>query len=332
MKQISERVIVSSFKDPYLNAGIEEYLFQRVKKGDPKCFFYRNRRSVVIGRFQTPWVECDVSRLIQDRIPLLRRQSGGGTVWHDSGNLNYSFICHTDDYDIDKNYAILLRACRNLGIDAERTKRNDLYIRGKKFSGSAFRKTKTKILHHGTILIRADLKLLKTYLTGDASGIESKGTESVPASVINLSEVFPALDEKVFIDAVLENKIPFMFNEIDDHEETEIYENAGKYREWEWMFGKTPPFRQTFSFSVKETEITVEFSVRHAHIEEATYRIGNSNGERTKIPALQTIRYKPEDVKTVLDKISGNVPELIKSYLPEAVLPSGSFGDRQWIL
>ncbi len=267
-------VYISQTHDPWLNLSIENWIFQDIRPRQKVLFLSRNRESVVIGRFQNPWLECDLDRMIRDKVPLVRRQSGGGTVYHDLGNTNYSFIAPKEMYDLDENYQLLLHALRRLGIHAYRNERNDCMVEDKKFSGSAFKKTSQTIIHHGTLLHSADKERLKNYLTPTSTTITGKGIRSVPAKVINLSEVKEDINHEQLIDVIAE-EISFHGKlqgirssnaEITEKEALEkeaIRKTYDEYRSWSWTFGKMPPFSQSATW--KNESITIEVTLHSRH-------------------------------------------------------------------
>lgn len=274
MPGIENSVYISHSHDPWLNLAIEDWLYQNIRPDQRVLFLSRNETSVVIGRFQNPWLECNVAKMQADGIPLVRRQSGGGTVYHDLGNTNYSFISPKELYDVDLNYAVLLRALKSLGVDAERTERNDLYLKGRKFSGSAFKKTAYKTIHHGTLLHRADSELLREYLKISASSLKGRGIRSVPAEVVNLSDAAPGIDHERLVDAIIREfesgGREVRRREMDEGDALKIEalrERYEEYRSWEWTFGKMPPFTQILQWRNGGLTLEMSMDVKHCIIE-----------------------------------------------------------------
>lgn len=190
MEQGGLRVIRTDNTDPYVNLATEEFLTMTAEEGVMTLFLWQNAHTVVIGRNQNPWRECAVEAIKRDGIFLARRMSGGGAVYHDMGNLNFTFIARDGLFDISRQTEVILRACRLLGIDAVKTGRNDLTVDGRKFSGHAYYSSHSYNYHHGTIMIDVKGGDLTKYLNVPESKLKSKGVESVRSRVTNLREHF----------------------------------------------------------------------------------------------------------------------------------------------
>lgn len=179
--------------DPYMNLAIEQHLLERVEKGTCVLYLWQNENTVVIGRNQNAWKECRTSLLEGDGGHLARRLSGGGAVFHDLGNLNFTFLMHEEDYDLDRQLRVVEEACRSFGLQVERSGRNDVLAEGRKFSGNAFYHSAGKAYQHGTLLIHADGEKLSRYLSPSKAKLQAKGVDSVRARVVNLRELVPGL-------------------------------------------------------------------------------------------------------------------------------------------
>ena len=184
--------IESRTADPYANLALEACLMRAAAPGEPVLYLWQNERTVVIGRNQCASAECDVARLEADGGHLARRRSGGGAVYHDLGNLNFTFVARADEYDEAAQTGVILDAVRALGIEAERTGRNDLVTRdGRKFSGHAYQHAGPVSCHHGTIMVGVDVDALGRYLTVSADKLSAKGVRSVRSRVTNLEALRP---------------------------------------------------------------------------------------------------------------------------------------------
>ena len=187
------RLFSTDCTDPYRNLAVEEYLMDTVQPGECILYLWQNQNTVVIGRNQNPWKECRTSLLEGEGGHLARRLSGGGAVFHDLGNLNFTFLVNEEDYDLDRQLAVIQEACWELGLSAERSGRNDVLADDRKFSGNAFYHSKGKAYHHGTLLVDVDGEKLARYLSPSKAKLQAKGVDSVRSRVVNLVELVPGL-------------------------------------------------------------------------------------------------------------------------------------------
>ena len=183
----------STCVDPYFNIATEKLLLESVEENACILYLWQNQNTVVIGRNQNAWVECRTSLLEEDGGKLARRLSGGGAVFHDVGNLNFTFLMRDEDFDVDRQLSVIQEACASFGLSAEKSGRNDLLVQGYKFSGNAFYHTQGHAYHHGTLLIDADMEKLSRYLTPSKAKLEAKGVASVRSRVTNLKLLSPCI-------------------------------------------------------------------------------------------------------------------------------------------
>jgi len=254
---ISMKVFVSEYTDPWMNLAIETWLYKRKDMLNQEILFlYRNTESVIIGRFQNPWLECDLHQMVENNISFARRQSGGGAVYHDLGNTNFTFISDEDIFIKEEKTALVIRALKTLGIDAEQGKRNDIYVDNKKISGSASKYSSSRVLHHGTLLINADLDALNKYLiTKDYNRglLKSKGIASIRSDVANLQEFEKSLNHNKVCEAIIHEfskgiNEPIDITNLEIPNLNDIKEIKDYYSiitDWDWLFGKTPSFTAT---------------------------------------------------------------------------------------
>lgn len=241
-------IFISKIFDPFKNLSIEHALLSKIPKNEKWLFVYQNEPSIVMGRFQNPWLECDINRIKQDGIHFVRRQSGGGTVYHDSQNVNFSFLQGKRDHDKDINNEILINALRNFGLNAYASGRSDLLIMDgveKKISGSAFKQKKSSSFHHGTMLINTELDKLNNYLMSKHTDIEAKGIKSVKSTVQNLNKLNSEITVESYIQAVQRSFCRFKGAEIspmavDESDMDQQY--LLSLKSWDWVFGETPFF------------------------------------------------------------------------------------------
>jgi lipoate-protein ligase A len=190
---------------PYHNIAVEAFMLEGLPPHSCIFYLWQNRRTVVIGRNQNAWKECRAGELERDGGFLARRLSGGGAVFHDLGNLCFTFIVPTEDYNIVRQTGILLDALKRLGLDAVMSGRNDLEIGGKKFSGHAYHRGTVSAMHHGTFLVHADLSLARKYLSPPPEKISSKGIASIKSRIVNLAELDGALTIEKLSEVLIES-------------------------------------------------------------------------------------------------------------------------------
>lgn len=178
---------------PYRNQAIESFLLDSCGKDEMILYLWANEKTVFIGKNQNAYTECRLALLKKDGGYLARRFTGGGAVYHDGGNLNFSFLAHRENYDLSNQFSILEDALLGLGLKVERNGRNDVTIDGKKFSGNAFYQSEKNCLHHGTILIRSDCEAIAKYLNVSRVKLAAKGVKSVLSRVGNLSDFMPGI-------------------------------------------------------------------------------------------------------------------------------------------
>ena len=184
----SIKAVVTDSTEPFHNIALESRLLDVCDGHTVYMYLWRNDKTVVIGKFQNAFQECDIDRLQSVGGTLVRRLTGGGAVYHDVNNLNFSFVAHKDNYDKARQQAVILRAVRRLGIKAEVSGRNDITVDGKKFSGNSFLTRGDVTLHNGTIMIDTDKDMMSKCLTVSKDKMQSKGVASVRSRTVNLRQ------------------------------------------------------------------------------------------------------------------------------------------------
>ncbi len=236
---------ISPSHDPYHNLATEKYLLDTVTEDSVILYLWQNQNTVVIGKNQNAWVECRTQALTEYGGKLARRLSGGGAVFHDLGNLNFTFICAKENYDLARQMQVIQTACRLAGIETELSGRNDLLADGKKFSGNAFYNAQGNAYHHGTLLIDTDFENMSRFLTPSKAKLEAKGVKSVRARVVNLSTLSPYLTCKAMEAHMLTafaKVYGFTPEQITEINESTIKPLAEEYGSWDYLYGKSLAF------------------------------------------------------------------------------------------
>ncbi|ADO77280.1 lipoate--protein ligase [Halanaerobium praevalens] len=245
-KELKAKFIASKSYNPWENLALEEYLLNNLNENEIILYLWQNKDTIVIGRNQNAWQECSVNKLQEKEVKLARRLSGGGAVFHDQGNLNYTILMPKAEYELEKQLQIILAALQNLGFKAKFSGRNDILCQNKKVSGTAYYFGTKAAYIHGTVLVNSDLKKLSSLLTVSAAKIKSKGIDSVKARVINLSQI----DQQITVSKIKEsikNSFAAIYQQKKalanvelDYQELEKLTN--KYASWDWRFGESPDF------------------------------------------------------------------------------------------
>ena len=250
--------------DPYTNLALEEHMLYSLQPGDCILYLWQNQNTVVIGRNQNAWKECRTELLNAEGGRLARRLSGGGAVFHDLGNLNFTFLMAEEDYDLDRQLTVIEMACRSLGIPVERSGRNDIWADGRKFSGNAFYHNKGRAYHHGTLMVAVDGEKLGRYLSPSKAKLQAKGVESVRSRVVNLSELCPGLTCEELAER-LEAAFGVTYDLPVERMEPDVAgaaELRAKYASNEWLYGPRLPLslecEQRFDWGEVQLQLQVE--------------------------------------------------------------------------
>ncbi len=253
------------------NLAAEAVLARCAAPGEIILFLWRNEKTVVIGRNQNAWKECRPEALARDGGTLVRRLSGGGAVYHDSGNLNISFCLPRAEEDIPRQTRVILGALLSLGIRAGVSGRNDLEIDGRKFSGHAYYRQGPSACHHATLMLRVDPSALEKYLRVSPLKLSSRGVDSVRSRVMNLADRFPALTLPALCEALKEAFSreyalpagPFPWEtRLTKADRAEQEALRDRFSSWEWTFGRRIPFtveeQARFSWGEVQLQLRVE--------------------------------------------------------------------------
>ncbi|HAL73939.1 MAG TPA: lipoate--protein ligase, partial [Clostridiales bacterium] len=250
-------LIHSEKHDPWMNLALEEHLVRLLQadvvQAGSLCgilYLWQNQNTVVIGRNQNAWTECQTGLLESEGGQLARRTTGGGAVYHDLGNLNFSLIMPRRTFSLDDNFALITSAVNAQGIHAERSGRNDVLAEGRKFSGNAFGLLQDVGLHHGTLLIDSDYGRLARYLTVSASKLQAKGIASVKSRVINLRELKPEITvtgmaqamEDSFCQRYAANNQIIRAVDADYQDDPQLHDLYHHFASWSWRYGQSIKF------------------------------------------------------------------------------------------
>ncbi|MDT3417062.1 MULTISPECIES: lipoate--protein ligase [Brevibacillus] len=308
MKFIDNRGIT----DPRINLAIEEYALKHLPADEDYLLFYINEPSIIIGKNQNTIEEINADYVNEHGIHVVRRLSGGGAVYHDLGNLNFSFITNDDGesfHNFRKFTDPVVRALRQMGVDAELTGRNDIQVGERKISGNAQYAAKGRMFSHGTLLFDSDLERVVSALNVNPLKIQSKGIKSIRSRVANISEFLPS---PMTIEEFKQELLVFIFDgkpveeyPLTDEDWANIHElSRSRYQSWEWNYGKSPKsnFRQSRRFDIGTVEVRLE--IEKGRIKEAKI-YGDFFGMRDVSEIEAVLRGVPYDKQAVADVLAG---------------------------
>ena len=294
------RILMGDSFDPWHNLAVEALLFERLGPEECVLYLWQNRNTVVIGRHQNAWKECRVRLLEEEGGRLARRSTGGGAVFHDLGNLNFSFVMPRDAYDVRRQLNVVRRAVAEFGVETAFTGRNDLVIAatGTKFSGNAFRFSKTVGLHHGTLMVNVDVDRLGRYLAPGKDKLKAKGIESVRSRVSNLREFAPDITIDALCAALARafeaEYGPARPMAMADLDAAALAALEAQYASWEFRLGKALPFDAELERRFDWGGVTLSLSLKQGVIAEAC--VHSDAMDEAMIasiaPALTGVRYE----------------------------------------
>ncbi|MFT5951182.1 MAG: lipoate-protein ligase A [Francisella sp.] len=260
------KIYISQSNDIYFNLALENWLFLEKIEDEKILFLWQNAPCVVIGRAQNPWLECNLIAMNADNISVVRRQSGGGTVYHDYGNLNYTIISPKEKHDVKSNLELVCSVVNKIGFKIYPNERNDIVVDHKGFtykvSGSAFREKKDRAFQHGTLLINADTTKLYNYLHQPIDkSLDTKGVKSHRSKVLNLTEIKDIQTQDI-TRSFLRNfpliELSLIGEETPLENKELITKEMENLRDWQWCFGKTLPFTKIYTDGKDELKIKIE--------------------------------------------------------------------------
>ncbi len=300
--------------DPRINLAIEEYALKHLNIDETYLLFYINRPSIIIGRNQNTIEEINSDYVDEKGITVVRRLSGGGAVYHDLGNLNFSFITKDDGdsfHNFKKFTQPVVETLEKLGIHAELSGRNDILAEGKKISGNAMFSTKGRMFSHGTLLFQSEMDHIVSALKVKKDKIESKGIKSIRSRVGNIADFLKEpMSVEEFRSFLLQNifkdtgKVTeYVLTETDWEKIHEISED--RYQNWGWNYGKSPKFnlQNSHRFPVGSVDIRLEVNrgiIENCKIYGDFFGVGEVADIERKLTGS---RYEKEAISRVLDEI-----------------------------
>lgn len=314
--------------DPYWNLAAEEYLLKNFEED----FFvlWRNQPAIIIGRHQNANAEINIEHVKQNSIKVVRRITGGGAVFHDLGNINFTFIQGGEDpksIDFDRYTKPIVNVLQKLGVNASMEGRNDICIDGSKISGNAEHIDKKRLLHHGTLLFSSDMVDLSSALKVHPAKYQDKAIQSVRKRVANISD---HLQQKMSVEQFIENLLDEINQQFSnsqsfdfDHKDKEHIEALveKKYRTWEWTFGKSPNYN--FEQSAKTPGGVVEFKMQVSQgIIEDLKIYGDFFSALDVEDVEKLLKGIPHDEKAIRQKLETiNVTDYFNNVTKEDLLP-----------
>jgi lipoate-protein ligase A len=304
----SNKIIVSQSTQTYFNLAYEEYLLKNSSKDEVTMFLWQSKNAVVIGSNQNPWKECNIAKLNEDNVVLARRLSGGGAVYHDKGNLNFTFVMGNELYNEKRQLKVIIDALAEYNIKAEFSGRNDILVNGKKVSGNAYFFDDNNSFHHGTLLIDEDVTKLLDYLTVSTKKLKSKGIDSVVSRVINLKDI----NKNISVDSVkasLKKSFKRIYGDFSLSTINESFKEDSvflpiysKYSSYEWIYGNTPGFEVKFDEHFDWGEIQIDANISNLFIKDVKIYSDCLNvafiDNLTK--SLMGVKYSHNDIKSAV--------------------------------
>jgi len=312
---------ISETHDPFFNLATEDWIFRDMNPNQHILFLWRNSPTVVIGRNQNPWAECHLNKMEENKVNLVRRQSGGGAVFQDLGNTNFTFLSSRKNYDKNRNFQIIINALEKLGIKAEQTGRNDITVNDLKISGSAFKENIDRAFHHGTLLINVNLSELAEYLTPSLKKLQAKGTTSVRARVANLTEFNKEISHENLAEAIIEEFFKTYNSEkkieILNHESLKEIPQINNYydqlKSHKWRFGETPQFQHQLNERFDWATLDLHLNTEAGKITKAKLFSDCLDTQLIEEieKCLHNIDYHQDSVINQLNKLKENLPHAI---------------------
>ncbi|MEH6943648.1 lipoate--protein ligase [Bacillus sp. JJ722] len=265
------KIFISQEYDPYFNLALEEELFRNARQDEVTLYLWQNEKTVVIGRNQNPYIECDIEQIKLNSGKIARRISGGGAVYHDLGNLNFTFVFKKSQENLTKQIAVIQKAVERFGLQVNLSGRNDLTHEGKKFSGHAFYEEDGNAFHHGTMMVDVDLTMLVKVLKPSKLKLESKGITSVKSRVVNLKELNNEISISSLSEALIDSfKEMYGGNSllVKYSRQEKSPDFIKKYMDDSWIYGESPKYNASIEKRTPSGNIQAYFQVEHGFVKE----------------------------------------------------------------
>ena len=306
------RYLKNPSTNPYYNMAFDEYCLESLPIDEPVFFLWQNRPAVIVGYNQEVNTEVNLDYLKEKGIDLVRRVTGGGAVYHDLENLNYTIVGRSEDLERDypEYAALMMKALQALGIPATLSGRNDILVDGKKVSGFAKRVCKNRLMVHGTLMYNVDVDVLTHVLNPSTTKLQSKGIASVRSRVTNLCNYLPELSDiqafKNRLEEILSNNYSDAEYKLSEADLAHIQQLTDeKFATWEWNYGRSP--KATLVHSARLACGTVEIHLTLAENRIASCRFGGDflgNLPASDVEkALTGIPYEINEIRKCLSKI-----------------------------
>ena len=303
--------IISPYTNPYFNLAAEEYLLKSFQ--EDLFLLYRNRPSIVVGKHQNTLAEINLPFVQENEILVARRISGGGTVFHDLGNLNFAFFTSGKEgelVDYKRVTTPIVEALKKMGLEVRLGKRNELLLKGLKISGTASHVFKQRVLHHGTLLFSSEMGKLSAALKSDKERFTDRAVKSVRSRVTNISDhLKESIDVEMFQERILAHMLqnfkdarPYQLGRTDIVEIKALRDS--KYSTWEWNFGYSPKYQFCRSISFKGGSLELHMNVVKGVIKELKI-VGDFTSLRDIVLLEILLVGIIHDPETIRNKLSG---------------------------
>jgi len=297
--------------NPQINLAIEEYILRHLDQDQTYLLFYINDPSIIIGKNQNTIEEINTDYIEENNIYVVRRLSGGGAVYHDRGNLSFSFITKDDGnsfHNFKKFTDPVVKVLRDMGVESELSGRNDILVDGKKISGNAQFATRGRMFSHGTLMFNTEIDAVVKALKVKQDKIESKGIKSIRSRVTNISDYMnEKMDIETFKQRILEGLFeggPIRQYKLTDEDWKKINEiSKERYQNWDWNYGQSPKFNVQHSKRFPVGSIDIRLDINKGLIEQCKifgdfFGVGDVSDIEER---LTGVKYTKEDIREALE-------------------------------